>query len=66
MPVTAPLVELTVAMPVLLLLQVPPAGDPVPTGSAAAPEHTCEVVTDTVGGGVTLTVAVFVQPEPRE
>lgn len=58
-PVTTPLEDPTVAMPVLLLLHVPPD---VPSASAVA-EPTHAVVVPVIACiGFTVTIAVMLQP----
>ena len=56
-PVTTPVLLLTVAILVLLLDQVPPAGVPVNV-RLLAPEHTLPELAamETVGGGFTVTI----------
>jgi hypothetical protein len=58
-PVTIPVVKPTVAMPVALLLHVPPpASDKV----IVKPEQTVSVPSMAVGNGYTVTTAVIIQP----
>ena len=59
-PVTTPVDSPTVAIPVALLLHVPP---PVPSVSVVVnPEHTVRVPLIAVGNGFTVTMAVCIQP----
>ncbi len=58
-PVTMPVVDPTVAMPVLLLLQVPP---PASDNVVVKPEQTLSVPSIVVGNGLTVTTAVIIQP----
>jgi hypothetical protein len=62
MPLTIPLDEPTVAIAILLLLQVPPgvASDKV----VVCPTHTLGVPVIGVGGVTTFTVVVATQPVP--
>ena len=59
-PVITPDVPLTATMPVLLL-QVPPVGEPVSV--AVLPWHTVVVPVMPVGAEVTVIVVVATQPE---
>lgn len=63
-PVTTPVVEFTVAMPVELLLQVPPAVASVSV--IVAPTHTAVGPLMAVGAGVIVMVFVARQPVPSE
>ena len=58
-PVTTPVVNPTVAMPVALLLHVPP---PASLSVVVKPEHTVSVPSIAVGNGLTVTTAVMIQP----
>ncbi len=60
-PVTIPVVKPTVAIPVALLLQVPP---PASLNVVVKPEHTLRLPNMVVGNGFTVTTAVVKQPEP--
>jgi len=55
-PVTTPVFKSTDAIPGLLLVQVPPVGEPV--NVRVLPEHTLPELAamETVGGGFTVTV----------
>jgi hypothetical protein len=58
-PVTTPVVNPTVAIPVALLLQVPP---PASLNVVVNPEHTLKSPNIAVGSGLTVTIAVMIQP----
>jgi hypothetical protein len=58
-PVTTPVVKPTVAIPVALLLHVPP---PASLNVVVNPEHTVSVPSIAVGNGFTVTTAVMIQP----
>ena len=58
-PVTMPVVDPMTAMPVLLLLHVPP---PASLKEVVDPEHTDNVPSIAVGKGSTVTTAVTRQP----
>ena len=60
-PVTTPLAAI-VAMAVVPLVQVPPAG--VPVRAVDDPSHTVSVPSIGLGSGVTVTTVVLLQPEP--
>lgn len=66
MPVTVAVpgpVPLTMAMPVALLLHVPPDGVPVSV-VVPPPSHTCGTPVIAPGSANTVTVAVLLQPVP--
>jgi hypothetical protein len=60
-PVTIPVVKPAVAIPVALLLQVPP---PASLSVVVKPEHTLRLPNIAVGNGLTVTTAVVIQPVP--
>jgi hypothetical protein len=60
-PVTTPVVEVTTATPVVLLLQVPP--ETVLVSVVRAPTHTEAVPDMTEGAALTVTMAVREQPD---
>ena len=59
-PVTTPVVEPTIAIVVLLLLQLPP--DVRSLKGVVSPEHTLSVPSIDVGKGLTVAIAVVKQP----
>ena len=58
-PVTTPVVNPTLAIPVALLLHVPP---PASLNVVVKPEHTLSVPNIAVGNGFTVTTVVIIQP----
>ena len=59
-PVTMPVEEPTVAVPVALLLQVPPAG--ISPSAVVSPWHTESVPVIADGSALTVTTVVRIQP----
>ena len=62
-PITTPVADPTVAIAVLLLLQVPPVEPSL--NVVVKPEHTCKVPVIATGNGLTFTVTVSIQPVPK-
>ena len=61
-PVTTPVVDPTLAIPVALLLPVPP---PASLNVVVKPEQTVKLPNIAVGNGLTVTSAVMIQPVPK-